>query len=310
MDLIKRFLEYIRTELGYSALTVSAYTRDLTQWADFARSADAPDVDPLTVTTSDLRTWIAYLSAQGMAMRSIKRKASALRSFFKFLHRESLIADNPAASLITGHLPKPVPVYVRTDETMRIIDDNSNAADDLETVRNTLILALFYTTGIRCSELTGLRDVDVDTQRGELKVLGKRNKQRVIPFGEELGALIDQYRVMRDDNPETSVSRSDLTAPLFTASGGKGLNRKTVYNVVHRLLSEGGAHAERLSPHVLRHSCATDMLNSGAPISTVREMLGHASLASTQVYTHVSYRDIQQNYQLAHPRAQHQKKGE
>ena len=138
-------------------------------------------------------------------------------------------------------------------------------------------------------------------------MLGKRNKERVVPFGQELARSIDAYRTLRDSSPLTAVHPSDITAPLLVRSDGRPLYRKLVYNIVHARLTEGGAHAKRLSPHVMRHSCATDMLNAGAPMASVQQMLGHASLVSTQVYTHVTYKDLKNNYQLAHPRAQ--KKG-
>ena len=179
--------------------------------------------------------------------------------------------------------PKPIPVYVRQSETQAILD-MPVPADDFVSVRDRLVLDIFYTTGLRCSELMALRDVDVDTLHGELKVVGKRNKERVVPFGRELAASIDAYRRLRDSSPSTSVPPSEPSAPLLVREDGRPL-----------------------SPHVMRHSCATDMLNAGAPIASVQQMLGHASLVSTQVYTHVTYKDLKNNYQLAHPRAQ--KKG-
>lgn len=306
MNLIEQFLQYLINELGYSPLTAKAYGADLVQWADFATDSNPSELDPLSVSGSDLRLWIASLPAKGLSPYSIKRKSSSLKSFFKYLVKYHGLLANPADAIVSGRIPKPIPVYVRQAETKNIIDE-AETATELEGLRNALILDLFYTTGIRCSELTSLKNVDVDTRKCELKVVGKRNKHRVIPFGPELAALIDRYRTLRDADPDTAVSPSDPEATLLTRSGGAPLYRKLVYNVVHRLLTEGGAHAERLSPHVMRHSCATDMLNAGASIASVKDMLGHSSLASTQVYTHVTYRDLKNNYQLAHPRAQ--KKG-
>lgn len=308
MELIELFLSHLRLELGYSALTVEAYGRDLRQWADFATGGKPDTLQPLDLTRADLRLWVAHLASSRASARTIKRKVSSLRSFYRFLLRNGKIKANPAARLI---LPKPsrtLPVYVRQEETESILDRDV-AADDFGSVRDRLILDILYTTGMRCSELIGLRDADVDTSRGELKVLGKRNKERVIPFGPELAGSIDAYRALRDSSPATSVSKRDLASPLIVRDNGEPLYRKMVYNVVHRMLSEGGAHAARLSPHVMRHSMATDMLNGGAPIASVQRILGHASLTSTQVYTHVTYRDLKHNYQLAHPRAQNNKGG-
>lgn len=307
MNRIEQFLAYISLELGYSALTVEAYRRDLDQWVRFTTGGDPAALDPIDVARSDLRQWVAHISAKASA-RTVKRKISALRAFYRFLLKRGDIAVNPATGLSLPKPSKSLPVYVRPEETSAILDADI-PHDDFAAVRDRLILDILYSTGMRCSELIGLRDADVDTVKGELKVLGKRNKERVIPFGPELAEAIDAYRAMRDSSPLTSVCRADTSAPLMVRDNGEQLYRKMVYNVVHRMLSEGGAHAERLSPHVMRHSMATDMLNGGAPIATVQQLLGHASLTSTQVYTHVTYRDLKHNYQLAHPRAQINKGG-
>ena len=307
MNRIEQFLAYISLELGYSALTVEAYRRDLDQWVRFTTGGDPAALDPIDVARSDLRQWVAHISAKASA-RTVKRKISALRAFYRFLLKRGDIAVNPATGLSLPKPSKSLPVYVRPEETSAILDADV-PADDFASVRDRLILDLLYTTGMRCSELTGLLDADVDTAKGELKVLEKRNKERVIPFGHELSASIEAYRALRDSSPLTAICSSDPQAPLMVRNDGRPLYRKMVYNVVHRLLSEGGAHATRLSPHVMRHSMASDMLNGGASIASVQKLLGHASLTSTQVYTHVTYRDLKHNYQLAHPRAQNNKGG-
>lgn len=306
--MIEDFLSYITLESGYSALTVSAYRLDLSQWADYATGGHPEDLVVTDVTTSDLKTWIAE-EAEKVSARSLRRKISSLRSFFKYLLRRGVITSNPATHLRMPKLPRPLPVNIRPEETEKILEENDGGSPFAET-RNHLIFELLYSTGMRCSELIGLTDANVNTALGELKVLGKRNKERVIPFGPQLAQAIDSYRSMRDGSPLTAISGRDPSAPLLVLDNGKPLYRKMVYNVVHRMMAGGGAHAARLSPHVLRHSMATDMLNSGAPLSTVQQLLGHASLTSTQVYTHVTFRDLQHNYQLAHPRAQSKKGGQ
>ncbi|MCM1355738.1 MAG: tyrosine-type recombinase/integrase [Staphylococcus sp.] len=303
MNLIEQFLEYLRLELNYSRLTVDAYGADLKAWAEFATDGRPGELDPMSVTTSDLRLWIGSLAAEKCGPRTIRRKASALRSFFRFLMRRHGLASNPASGLTLAKVPKDLPVYIRPEDTARILDEESGEAGEFRSVRDRLIVDLLYSTGMRCSELVGLLDVDVDTVKGELKVLGKRNKERIIPIGPELMESIDAYRSLRDSSPSTSISLSDPTAPLMVREDGQPLYRRLVYTVVHRALAEGNVHAARLSPHVLRHSFATDMLNSGAPISSVQQLLGHSSLASTQIYTHVTYSELKHNYQLAHPRA-------
>lgn len=291
---IESFLEYIRCELNLSAYTVSAYSEDLRAWADFATGGKPEELHPEDVTVGDLRTWIASLSANGMARRSIRRKVSALRSFYRYLCAREGLTANPAAELRTARPPKELPVYLRAEEINTIINDGLGASD-FEELRNELILTMFYSTGIRCSELLTLKDADIDLRRGELKVLGKRNKERIVPFGDELNAMIARYIDTRPCGPGPD-------GELFTRPDGRALYRKAIYNIVHSTLN--GAHASRRSPHVLRHSFATDMLNSGADLNAVSRLLGHASLSTTQIYTHVTLRDLQHNYQLAHPRAQ------
>lgn len=293
-DYVKSFLEYIRCELNLSACTVLAYENDLNGWADFATGGKPEQLQPFDVTVGDLRTWIASLSASGISRRTIRRKVSALRSFFKYLCARCGAQSNPAAELRTARPSKDLPVYIRADELNAVIDDGLSASD-FDAVSRELILAMFYSTGIRCSELITLKDSDVNLSRGELKVLGKRNKERILPFGSELGDMIQKYRKLRPSGPGPD-------GEFFTRANGQALYRKAVYNIVHSAL--GGVHAERRSPHVLRHSFATDMLNNGADLNSVSKLLGHASLATTQIYTHVTLRDLQNNYQLAHPRAQ------
>ncbi len=294
---IESFLEYIRCELNLSACTVSAYSDDLGQWAEFATGGDPAALDPLSVTTSDLRLWISHLAASGLSARSIRRKVSALRSYYRYLCARCGAKSNPAAELRTARPPKELPVYIRPDELNEVIDSGLEASE-FEDLRNELILTMFYSTGIRCSELMNLRDCDIDIARGELKVLGKRNKERIVPFGPELSDMIERYKQTRPSGPGPD-------GELFTRADGRALYRKAIYNIVHRALD--GVHARRTSPHVLRHSFATDMLNSGADLNSVGKLLGHASLETTQIYTHVTLRDLKNNYQLAHPRAQKHK---
>ncbi len=307
MTLTEEFLSHLAHELNYSELTVSAYRADISQWADFATSGRPSELRPLETTTSDMRLWIATLARGGCSARTLKRKASSLRAFFRFLMRIHGLAVNPMTGVTLPKPRKSLPVYVRPEETGAIL--STPVAEGFTALRDNLILDILYSTGMRCSELITLLDRNVDTAKGELKVYGKRNKERVIPFGPRLGEAIERYRRMRDSDPATAISPADQSAPLMVRENGEPLYRSLVYRVTHRILSEGGAHAERLSPHVMRHSMATDMLNSGAPLAGVQQLLGHASLTSTQVYTHVAYRDLKNNYQLAHPRAQNKKGG-
>lgn len=298
--MIQEFLRYMSHELNLSANTVSAYRVDLLQWSDFATSQGKYELAPLTTSASDLRLWIADVARRGATPRTIRRKVQSLRAFFKFLMKRHGLAVNPAEDIVVPKVGQDLPVYVRASETAELLSGDI-PDDDFEQVRNRLILDMFYTTGIRCSELVDLRDCNVDAVKGELKVHGKRNKDRIVPFGAELADMITLYRQLRDD-----LIQPPAPDAFFVRPTGMPMYRKLVYNIVHDAM-DGTVHAARKSPHVLRHSFATDMLNNGADLTSVQQLLGHQSLATTQVYTHISYRDLKQNYQLAHPRAQ--KKG-
>lgn len=293
--MIESFITYIRCELNLSAHTVSAYSRELKQWADFETAGKPETLRPMETTASDLRLWVAQLAKEGDAPRTIRHKIQSLRAFFRYLMRYHGLKSNPAAELSLAKTDKPLPVYVRQSETNAILDSPIDETDFTE-VRNRLVVMMIYTTGLRCSEVQGLKDVDVNTETCELKVLGKRNKERVIPFGPELEQMIETYRTLRDKTAQACAPE------FFVRESGEPLYRKLVYTIVHNAL-EGRTVARRQSPHVLRHSFATDMLNNGADLYSVQQLLGHQSLATTQVYTHITYRELKQNYQQAHPRA-------
>lgn len=294
--MIDKFLSYIAHELCLSPNTVSAYRTDLLMWHDFATRGGQRPFTPEAYTVNQLRLWVAE-SARTVSVRTVRRRVQSLRAFYRYLMRNCGLLNNPAAELQLSRLPKSLPVYVRPAETEKMIDSLQERCDrSLNDLRDCLIVDMLYSTGMRCSELIGLTDGNVDTRRGELKVLGKRNKERIIPFGKELNTLITKYREIR--------GASAPGAPFFTRPDGRPLYRKMVYNVVHQAMLDEGVHAERMSPHVLRHSFATDMLNEGAGLNSVQQLLGHASLTTTQIYTHITYRELQHNYQLAHPRAQ------
>lgn len=302
--MIDAFVTYLRAELGRSENTALAYESDLRQWADYATSGQPETLEPCDITTSDLRTWISHLSRQHLEPRTMRRKVQALRSFYRWLMRRGDITVNPAAELILTKTDRPLPVYVRQAEIEAIIDTPIDS-EDFRQVRDRLIITMFYETGMRCTELETLLDRNIDTRRGELKVLGKRNKERLIPFGQELADMIDNYRTLRRDY---TGAPDGGNAPLFVRETGEPLYRQLIYRIVHNTLT-GHTVAPRQSPHVLRHSCATDLLNNGADLFSVQQLLGHQSLATTQVYTHVTLSELKDNYKLAHPRAQ-KKKGE
>lgn len=293
--LIDDFLTYLRCELNYSAHTVLSYRTDLEQWSNFATDGHPDELQPLDMTTGDLRQWIMHLASLGDNPRTLRRKATALRSFYKYLMRSGLTDRNPAADIILAKPDKPLPNFIRPHETRQLFDSEVDT-DNFLVTRDRLILLMLYSTGIRRAELISLTDTNVDTNRCELKVLGKRNKERIIPFGVELKEMIDLYRQLRlQETTEPPVH-------FFVRPGGFPLYPMLVERIVKNNLT-GNVHAARLSPHVMRHSCATDLLNNGADITAVQQLLGHSSLRTTQVYTHLTYRELQHNYQQAHPRA-------
>ena len=289
--LIESFIKYVRYELNLSACTVLSYNNDLKQFKDYL-TGGVEDFDPQSVTTSDVRVWLMSL-AEKDSVSTIKRKLQSLRSFYKYLQKRGIVEVNPATDVKIAKSPKRLPDCVRADNVELLFAGPVDESDFMQ-VRDRLILLMFYTTGMRRSELIGLRDVDVTA--GELKVHGKRNKDRIIPFGEELGVEIKKYKALRDETVKCDCET------FFVRENGKSLYPTLVYRLVHDKLSEVGG-CSRYSPHVLRHTFASSMLNNGAQLNSVKELLGHESLAATQVYTHITYRELKTNYEHAHPRA-------
>lgn len=299
--MINAFLTYLRCELSYSAHTVLSYGTDLRQFADFITGGVPDRFDPASITTSDIRSWIMSLADAKVSQRSIRRKVSAISSLFNYMMRHHGLKANPAAEITLAKIPKSLPVFVRPQEMEEILGPpatEETLPKAFLPLRDHLMVLTLYSTGIRRAELIGMLDRDVDTTRRELKVLGKRNKERLIPFGEELATTIDIYRRVR-------ATATGVQAPeyMFVNPDGSQLKPHTVLRTVKHALT-GHTLASRLSPHTLRHSFATDMLNNGADLPGVQKLLGHKSLETTQVYTHITYRELKQNYQLAHPRAQ------
>lgn len=314
--LINSFLTYLRCELNRSAHTVLSYHTDILQFARFI-TGDHPDqFRPELTEPADLRSWTLRLAQIGVSLRSIRRKVSSLSTLFRYLMQRGLMTHNPAREIPLARPHADLPTFIRQDEMQQIIEshldtlmrpsdagvspteNSTDPVDSFTDTRNALILLMFYSTGLRLSELIGLMDADVDTARGELKVLGKRNKERLIPFGTELADAIGAYRQLRD-----STGAASVCGRFFTRPDGSDLYPTLVQRLVKKELT-GNTHASRLSPHTMRHSFATDMLNNGADLRSVQKLLGHESLQTTQVYTHVTRSELQHNYKLAHPRAQ------
>ena len=294
---LELFLRYLRYEKNYSSYTALFYQRDLEQFVAF-RSSLRSDASEMPVESDDVRNWIMSLSEQGVSPRTIARKVSALRSYYRFMQSRGEVVDNPTVGVKLPKARKTLPSFVRPEQMQQLLAEDEQG-NDFEAVRDDLIVAMLYETGMRRAELIGLLDVAVDNNTCELRVLGKRNKERVIPYGNLLKQSIDRYRVLRNE----AVGETER---FFVRKSGVAMYDRLVYNIVHRALGEVSTLAKK-SPHVLRHSFASAMLNDGAGINSVKELLGHSSLASTEVYTHITFEELKQSYKQAHPRAE--KKG-
>ncbi|MDE5812001.1 MAG: tyrosine-type recombinase/integrase [Muribaculaceae bacterium] len=296
--LLSEFKQYLTAELNSSPLTVEAYLRDIGQFAEFLLPDTPGEFDPLKADSADIRAWIAELSRRKVERRSLRRKLQSLRALYRYLMRRRLTDVNPADKVSIAKPHDPLPRFIRSEETNSLLDGEYDPNDFVE-VRDHLVILMLYSTGMRRAELTGLLDRNVDTAAYQLKVLGKRNKERIIPFGQELAETIELYRQLR---AEAGLEFAD---EFFVRTGGLPFYPALVNRIVNNRLA-GNVSSEKRSPHTLRHSFATDMINNGADLNAVQQLLGHASLATTQIYTHISTRELLQNYRQAHPRARKQ----
>lgn len=288
------FLDYLRYERNYSEKTVLAYGEDISQLREFAQER-MEKFDPAEVKPELVREWIVSLMDQGYTSTSVNRKLSSLRSFYKYLLRQGEVSVDPLRKITGPKNKKPLPSFLKESEMNKLLDD-TDFGEGFKGCRDRLIIEIFYATGMRLSELIGLDDKDVDFSASLLKVTGKRNKQRLIPFGDELKETMLEYVDIRN---EMISGRSDA---FFVRENGERLYKNLVYNLVKRNLSKVVTLKKR-SPHVLRHTFATTMLNNDAELGAVKELLGHSSLATTEIYTHTTFEELKKVYKQAHPRA-------
>lgn len=293
--LITSFLDYLRHERNYSERTVTEYGTDLRQFRDFFHEEDEM-LEWETIDADVVRRWILRLMDRGYTSTSVNRKLSALRSFYRFLLRSEVVKVDPMVKIQGPKNEKPLPYFVKDADMNRLLDE-TEFGEGFEACRDKMIVETFYATGIRLSELVGLNDRDVDFSANRLKVTGKRSKQRYVPFGEELRRSLLAYIDMRD-----CQFCPRLTEAFFVNDKGMRISKAKVGKLVKKCLSRVVSMKKR-SPHVLRHSFATSMLNNHAELNVVKELLGHASLAATQVYTHTTFEELKEVYKLAHPRA-------
>lgn len=298
--LIDLFLDYLRAERNYSNLTIVGYGTDLREFEAFFLGVDEEQKWE-TVDADLIRQWIMQLmstekNGQGLQPSSVNRKLSSLRSFYRFLLIQGYVKVNPVSKVKGPKRKKTLPFFLRESEMDKLLDGGM-FDDDFQGCRDRMILELFYSTGVRLSELIGLDDVDVDFSASWIKVTGKRNKQRLIPFGDELREAMLIYIKVRNETLPMRLSNA-----FFVRKNGERMYPALVYNLVRKNLSKVTALKKR-SPHVLRHTFATSMLNHSAELESVKELLGHNSLATTEIYTHATFEELKQIYKQAHPRA-------
>lgn len=293
--MLNGFLQYLQYEKNYSSHTVLSYSTDINQFFHFLKT-DPEHFSPSDVEPVMVQQWILEMMQRGMSARSISRKVSALKSFWNYLLKQNLAQVNPTLKIVLPKTKKPLPVFFKHREVSQVITDPHIPQDNFERVRDVLIVAVFYMTGIRLSELINIKENDVDLVAGELRVIGKRNKERIIPLDKLLCEKISAYI----DKKEEFVGPGN--SYLFVRTNGMKMYPKLVSNIIRKLMSQVST-LPQISPHVLRHSFATALLDGGADINAVKELLGHSSLAATQVYTHTGFETLHNIYKQAHPRA-------
>ncbi len=293
--MIERFLRFLRYEKRYSNHTINSYQTDLVQLDTFLKDQFSTN-NLENANHSLLRSWVVSLSENGLSAKSINRKIISIRSFYKFLLQSGHIKVNPSSKLRLLKTPKNIPYFVRQDEILTMLD-HFEFEGDFAGLRDKLILELFYSTGMREAELINLEEIEVDFIGGNVKVLGKRNKERIIPLSSPLINAIKNYLVKKKESFGSNASQF-----LIVTNKGKKTYPMFIYRIVNKYL-KSFTNVEKTSPHVLRHTFATHLLNKGADLNAVKDLLGHQSLASTQVYTHNTLDKIKKIFEQAHPKA-------
>lgn len=291
--LTKQFADYIQFEKRFSPHTIKAYTNDVNQFLNYIETHYQLN-KLIEITHLHIRSWVVSLMDNGISARAVNRKVTTLKTFYNYFLRKELITINPMLKIQAPKAGKKITVFIEKDNLDKLLD-NTAFENDFSGTRNKLIIELFYATGMRLSELIGIKKSDIDYYNKNIKVLGKRNKERLIPVTSNMIDLIKKYNDIKEEN---KLTKSHY---FFVTSTDKKLYEKLVYRIVNNYLSKVTTISKK-SPHVLRHSFATHMLNNGADINAIKELLGHSSLAATQVYTHNSVEKLKSVHKQAHPR--------
>ncbi len=295
MAILDQFLRQLEFEKRLSLKTVQSYRTDLHQFESHLQALGFQN-DMHQASLDEIRSWIVELMDKGIQPRSIHRKASALRHYFRFVIKEGRLTHNPTDALVLPKMKKPLPVFVDQDAMESLLDEYP-FSEDFAGKQDRLILEMLYDTGMRLSELVGLADNDIDLDRQRVKVIGKGSKERLIPLANSIQPLIQEFISLRN----STFGKEDHEAFFLTKKGEK-LYPKFVYRLVNKYLSYVTSVRKR-SPHVIRHSFATHLLSKGADLNAIKELLGHANLSATQVYTHTNLSELKQIHRMAHPRA-------
>lgn len=297
-SLIERYRRYLAEELNRSTLTVEGYLKDLQHYLDFCQGYLGLSLEPSTEDSPLVDMWLNDIMKSGYKASSTSRRLYAVKGFYKFLHKVGHLTHSPLVDQRPPRGEKALPVFVPSEDMERILQYDAES-EDLASLRNHLILSVLYECGLRRSELLGLRDADVHIRERWLKVLGKGGKERIVYFGQSLAEEMERWRSMRDER----FGQSEL---FFLSLRGKKMSISELYRLVRSSLA-GVPNLARKGPHTLRHTFATDMLNSGADLKAIKELMGHSRLSTTVVYTHTSFKQIQQMYNAHHPRAKKDK---
>lgn len=288
------FLRYLETRKAYSLNTIVAYKNDLEKFAAFCtHQVNTPDIDKSDSKT--IRKWISFLKQEGYSSISVNRKIAALKAYYAFLQRQAIIRNNPAENISNLRTEKKLPDFIK-QEAFDTLLDGQYFPDDFEGYRDRLLIEMLYATGMRRAEVLNLRIQDIDTENARVRVSGKGNKERIVPYPAQLNQRIRIYSELRKE-------QSPDDTHFFITKKGKAVYPKLIYRTVNKYLGYI-TDLKKRSPHIIRHTYATHLLNNGAGINAVKELLGHADLSATQIYTHTTFERLTKIYKQAHPRAQ------